>query len=441
MRYSMKHFYIIIWFALLLFLNPKLTFAEEKLNVWVITDLHYLSPSLHDSNGEAIEHIRNTGAGKDLDYGNARMEALILQIEQEKPDALIVSGDLSLNGEYQSMEELAVFFNQIENLGTSVFVIPGNHDISSGWAREFKGEEFLHTRQVLPSDFKELFSSNGYDEAIEADKDSLSYVAAINQNFWVLMIDSNIYSDEEGVGAPKTNGILSKKTLQWIEKIFVQANENNVHVIPVIHHNTVTHFDRLEKNYTLDNASDLRELLFKFNIPFTISGHIHTQHYSQLLSKNHSLTDIVTGAFSSYPSYIGKYSFDSQFINYQAEPLDMANWVEKANQTDPNLINYLSYMKNQFDKSSHQMAFREMIEGGWYKKNDLLLDEVANYVARVNLAFFAGQPLNRFDLSSQKQLEESRQLINEKGSEFFKSYIQEIEQNTHNYTSLNPLSW
>lgn len=94
----------------------------------------------------------------------------------------------------------------------------------------------------------------------------------------------------------------------------------------MIHHNTISHHQVLDANYTLDNANELRDILFKYNTPFTLSGHIHTQHYATIASTNQQLlTDIVTGSFASYPSYIGKISFTDNAIAYQAEPLAMTD--------------------------------------------------------------------------------------------------------------------
>lgn len=84
--------------SMLIFIPVTIEAINDDLVAWVITDLHYLSPSLHDKDGDAYQHIKNTGAGKDFDYGAERMQALTQQIDQDKPDVLIISGDLTLNG-------------------------------------------------------------------------------------------------------------------------------------------------------------------------------------------------------------------------------------------------------------------------------------------------------------------------------------------------------
>ncbi|MBK0347343.1 metallophosphoesterase [Aerococcaceae bacterium zg-ZJ1578] len=431
---------VLFLLTILLWLIPTPVIAQEDTTIWVITDIHYLSPSLHDK-GEAYQHIQKTSAGKDFDYGVERMEALISEIQVAKPDSLIVSGDLSLNGEYQSMADLANFFDKIEELGTKVYVIPGNHDISSGWARKFDGENFLHTRQVLPPDFKALYANHGYDEAIEQDEHSLSYVASLNDSLWLLMIDSNIYTQTEGHGVPATNGIIKKETLTWIESILKQAKDKNINVLPVVHHNSITHFSQLEKNYTLDNAVDFRELLFRYNIPLTISGHIHTQHVAHLEERGHHLTDIVTGAFSSYPSYIGKYQLNHEKITYTAEPLKVEQWAKATQQTDTNLTEYSTYMAELFNISSRQFAFREMIDGGWYHDDEPIFEEIADYIALVNLAFFAGKPINSFDLNHFSDLDKIHQLIKSNGSRIFKHYIEQIDHELPDYTAPLEIMW
>ncbi|WP_161950602.1 metallophosphoesterase family protein, partial [Streptococcus suis] len=107
----------------------------------------------------------------------------------EHPSLLLVSGDLTLNGEKQSMVELAQYFTQIEEKGTEVLVIPGNHDIASGWARAFKGNQQEVTDQVTAQQFEDLFADNGYQQASSRDQASLSYLAKPFSNAWFLMID------------------------------------------------------------------------------------------------------------------------------------------------------------------------------------------------------------------------------------------------------------
>lgn len=414
--------------------------AADSQDIWIITDLHYLSPSLHDKTGEAINHIRNTGAGKDFDYGPQRMEALIYWVEEDQPDYLVVSGDLTLNGELASMQDLAAYFDRIEALGTQVLVTPGNHDIASGWARAFQGEDFIKTDQVMAEDFAALFKAHGFDQALSRDPHSLSYVYALDPQTWVIMLDSNIYADGQGKGQPITKGRLKPETMVWLSDRLAEADQAGVKVIPVSHHNSLDHHERLKANYTLENAVDYRALLAKYQVPLTLSGHIHTQHIASLTQGDWALTDIVTGAFSSAPSYVGKLKVTPQGLSYQAEPLDLVTWAKAEQTDDPNLLDYPSYIAETFNKASRQMAYGEMIESGWYQKDDPFLDQIADYVALVNLAYFSGHPLQEKDLAAFENLADIRDTIDQKAFYRFKAYIEAVEasQTDHRYLDLVP---
>ena len=66
---------------------------------------------------------------------------------EKQPDALILSGDLTQNGEKVNHEELAKKLRLLESQGVPVVVIPGNHDINHPSAASFEGTEKKEGRQ------------------------------------------------------------------------------------------------------------------------------------------------------------------------------------------------------------------------------------------------------------------------------------------------------
>lgn len=363
----------------------KWTDAQD---IWLITDIHYLSPSLHDD-GKAFSYIQNTAAGKDVRYSKERMDALVAQVQKEKPKLLIVSGDLSLNGEKKSMEDLAGHFKAIEAAGTEVLVIPGNHDIASGWARGFKGEEQVRTDQVSRQDFETLFADYGYTQASQRDSASLSYTAKPFENLWLLMIDSNIYADGLGKGAPATNGRLKKETLAWIKEQLEEAQSAGVSVVPVMHHNVLNQHASPTQGFTLDNAVDVRELYDQYGISLTFSGHIHTQHIAQLKGEHSTLTEVVNGAFSMYPMTIGRLSLKENRLIYQQTGLDVGLWKKNAN---PDLADHKSYLVDVFNRASEIMVHTALHDEAAYDRK--FADQLAEIMAPINLAFFSGERLS-----------------------------------------------
>lgn len=389
--------------------------------IWVITDLHYLSPSLSDE-GESFTFIKETSAGKELVYPAQRMEALIWQIEKERPKLLLVSGDLTLNGEKQSAVELADYFQQIEQFGTQVYVIPGNHDISNGWARKFVGEDQEKTDQILPEDFQSIFSDMGYQDAYTLDEHSSSYAVQPYTDLILLMLDTNVYTQTEGKGAPPSNGRLKKETLTWIESVFEDTKKSGATILPVLHHNLLEHNDFMTKGFTLDNNEEVKALFLKYDIPVVFTGHTHVQ---DIAHEENTLYDITTAAFSVMTPSIGKVTFDNDQVSYEKQAVDMKSWASETNQTDNNLLNYTDYANNLFVEDGINMGLRQMIEEQWH--DDSYAEEVGAFVGESNRLFFSGEA-SQLSTEELEQLKESQgyQIIKKHSKGFLLRYMDNI---------------
>ena len=155
--------------------------------------------------------MRDTSAGKDLDYQEIALTAFTRKIIEDKSTALIITGDLTFNGELASAKKLRSIFSPLKAAGVHLFVVPGNHDIYDGWARKFENEKELYAQQISPFDWKAIFP-DGYQNTDSAE---LFYSVNLNSQYHLIFLDSNIYS-HQGL-TPITNGRISSKQLQWLE--------------------------------------------------------------------------------------------------------------------------------------------------------------------------------------------------------------------------------
>ena len=96
--------------------------------VLTATDLHYLAPSLTD-HGPLFWQVMEAGDGKVTEYCDEITSAFLEQAAALRPDALILTGDLTFNGEEASHLALAEKLAGAEAAGVPVFVLPGNHDL------------------------------------------------------------------------------------------------------------------------------------------------------------------------------------------------------------------------------------------------------------------------------------------------------------------------
>lgn len=90
--------------------------AEDALTLFVATDLHYLAPELTD-NGSTFEQMIARGDGKVMAYSEEIANAFVAQVISRHPDALILSGDLTFNGERTSHEALADKLSRVTAAG------------------------------------------------------------------------------------------------------------------------------------------------------------------------------------------------------------------------------------------------------------------------------------------------------------------------------------
>lgn len=152
-------------FFLSLALLCSMSFAALGETLITATDLHYLAPSLTD-HGAFFNQLIENSDGKTMAYSDELMDAFVDQVISRKPDALILSGDLTFNGEYASHEALVQKLNRIDAAGIPVFVLPGNHDLNNRSAVRFEGDAYEHVSSVTGEEFAALYHAHGYDRAL-----------------------------------------------------------------------------------------------------------------------------------------------------------------------------------------------------------------------------------------------------------------------------------
>ena len=82
----------------------------------VASDLHYVGEAIEDG-GELFTRVVEEGDGRQLDYIRPITDAFLAEVAEDKPDALILTGDLTFNGEKASHQELAAKLNELVEAG------------------------------------------------------------------------------------------------------------------------------------------------------------------------------------------------------------------------------------------------------------------------------------------------------------------------------------
>ena len=233
------------------------------------------------------------------------MQFAIDSIKDLKADIVLVSGDLTKDGEKSSHEVFAGYLAQLKAAGKKVYVVPGNHDILNGLSCKYVGDNVERVPNITADQFAQIYADYGYKDALHRDPDSLSYVTEIQPGLWLLALDSCRYrenvEDEESV----TDGKFSAQTLAWIEKLLGQAAKENKAVIVMMHHGIMEHYLGQQKNYgeyIVDDYEEVAKLFANYNARMVFTGHYHAQDITEKKYDNGKFVfDIETGSLVTYP--------------------------------------------------------------------------------------------------------------------------------------------
>lgn len=360
----------------------------SNLTFFVATDIHYLPKSLTDG-GEAFKNFINTGDGKQLDYIDDIVDAFSNDIKKKKPDVLILSGDLTTNGEKAGHEELASKLAKIEALGTSVYVIPGNHDILNPNARSFKESDQYFTPYINDKDFSKIYGDFGYNEAISRDKSTLSYLAAPSEDLWLLMLDTAQYSNNIKNNGPQVDGRITPETIKWIQECSTMAKKKGAKLVAVMHHNLIDHSETVRKGYTLNNNKEALDIFKQCDINLALSGHIHIQDIKSYEDDSKTIYDIATASLGIYPQKYGvlKYSRNSGF-DYTTSTVDVEGWAKESGLTDNNLINFKGYSSSFLRARLFSTVYFRLEGTGSYSDDEL--DAMAKVYEDLNQSYYEG---------------------------------------------------
>ncbi len=361
---------------------------NDDLSIMIASDTHYFDQSLFDD-GLAFQKQGENTDGRLLQYNDDINLAFVDEVIKRNPDILILSGDLTQNGEKISHINFAKLLQKIEDeADTEVFVIPGNHDVQIKYAASYIGDKAEIVESISAYEFSIIYQAFGYENAISKDPYSLSYFQKINNNLYLLMVDSNIYQNSGEYGLPYAKGSISKETQEWIKNCSDIANENGARILTVMHHNLLKHNANFD-NYSINERYELYDLFSDNNLNFVFSGHIHIQNIAQLKINGTLITDIASGSLMMPPFQYGlmQYSNDSGF-DYQRETLDISAWAKKNDSTDEILLDYETFSSHFFYLSNFERSSRRLRSKAVFTEEEISL--MSDLKSRLNSAYFAG---------------------------------------------------
>lgn len=273
----------------------------DSVKIAVITDIHFLSKK-HASTGPALTTFENT-TGRNIDDLHSVLNTVINDLIKEEIDVLFITGDLSNHGELQSHIDFIEKLKHLKDSGIRIFVTPGNHDINIPDSKRYIGNESIAVASVTDDEFEQLYDSYGFGDVLYRDESSLSYVAEINKDVWLLSIDANRY--DENINSSITGGRIRNETMIWALQILQVAQDKGVRVLGMMHHGLVEHMpfqSAFFSDYLIEDWRNKADSLADAGLNIIFTGHFHSNDITLHKSPSGNIIyDVETASLSQYP--------------------------------------------------------------------------------------------------------------------------------------------
>ena len=375
---------------------------DEPIEFIIANDIHYISPTIL-GDGEFFRNPTGRADGKVVHYITDITDAFIAEVIEKKPQALILAGDLTLNGAIVSHSELANKLAAVKNAGIDVLIIPGNHDFDKT-AVDYSGDSLKEAEGSTASEFYEIYNPL-LPETLSREEGTFSYVYEASDDLWVLMLDTNTYAE----------CYVMESTFKWAEEQLGIARESGIDVIAVSHQNIYKHSDLLSFGYQLYNGTNLQSLYEKYSVICNFSGHIHVQSII-----DGDLPEIATSSLAVTGLHYGKITYNGKALNYATETLG----VDKETEGYADFSEYATYY---FEKIAIGQAHDALGDSGLPESE---IELMAKTYAEINSAYFEGKKIDP------KSYAEGIELWRTKSDSFISRYIDSMLENTKKEQSI-----
>lgn len=259
----------------------------------LLSDTHVMGPGLMVNDGPAWQEVITTDR-KLHEYSRDILEKIVDKAIAEKTDLMLITGDLTKDGELLSHKCVVSQLDRLRAAGIKCYVIPGNHDLGTRHALYFDGDKTRLAEVADASQFATLYRNYGYGPDSHRDTASLSYCCEPIEGLVLIGLDTG------------RNGILSESTLQWTLRQAAEARKKGKLVLGMMHHSLLNHFNRessLMERTVVNDWETTRNRLADAGIQVMFTGHFHvsdiSKDYNADLSRH--IYDISTGSTTTYP--------------------------------------------------------------------------------------------------------------------------------------------
>lgn len=367
---------------------PKAYFAT-------LSDTHIYDTSL-GTDGAAFQHYLDNDR-KMLIQSEQILDSAMNDIIENKPQFVIISGDLTKDGEMIAHELFASKIARFKENGINVYVVPGNHDINNSDAVKFIGDKTEQIKSVNDKEFALNYADFGYNDAIYRDENSLSYIVEPIQGLWLFALDSVKWRENTLSTPPIVGGRFYKETLAWLESKLLEANRNGKAILITLHHGILEHYKGNKDfypEYLIDDFALISEMFATYNARVVLTGHFHASDITGKSFKKNNLYDIETGSLVTAPSPYRFITLEGAQVQIQSKIVES---IESIKDFQP--------FAREYTKQGLEVLAKNVMNDYYVSKEDQ--EYIAPFISEAFLAHYKG---DETPLEDSKLLPESSKL-------------------------------
>ncbi|HTX61526.1 MAG TPA: metallophosphoesterase [Methanobacterium sp.] len=217
-------------------------------------------------------------------YSEDLKNNLLAQVEDENPDLIIVSGDITSQGYTEEYIKAREFINELKSI-SEIYTVPGNHDACNVGLKQFK--KHIGHRKFVHHD--------------------------INNRLVIVGLDSSEPDIHDGqIGIDQRD---------WLIKKLRKISEDMRVIVTFHHHLLPIPQTGRERNILLD-AGDIIKILMEYKVDVVLNGHKHVPHawkLEKLITINSGTATTRRLHSGNYPSYnlieLGEDELDVKKVN------------------------------------------------------------------------------------------------------------------------------
>ncbi len=302
----------------------------------LLTDTHYFAPSL-GCRGEEYDKFMQFEQ-KCFAETSAINKAAFQELKRMTDiDTVLIAGDLSFNGEKLSHLEFIELLKDLKLAGKKIYVITAGHDCNE---HPFAFDE---TGRLAPEGTKreelfDLYYEFGFSDALSYDRESLSYVAELSEDIWLLALNND--------GNNEIGHTYTPSQLEWIAEQTKRARKEGKMMFCMNHYPLLAAcplFD-LVGDAVMPDADRITSFLADEGVHLGFTGHMHNQSIKmKVTEKGNRFYDVCTGSLIGCPAFMRRVEIiDSDTVKIESLPVPDFDY-------DKDGLTHEEYLKRQFD--------------------------------------------------------------------------------------------